>query len=29
MEMYYCKFCNKTIMMKLKSKHECSKSHLI
>ena len=26
--MYYCKFCNKTVTMKLKSKHECSKSHL-
>ena len=26
--MYYCKFCNKTVTMILKSKHECSKSHL-
>ena len=28
MELYYCKFCNITINMKLKTKHENTKSHL-
>ena len=28
MEVYYCKFCNKNINMKLKTKHDNTKSHL-
>ena len=28
MDVYYCKFCNKTIKMKIKTKHESTKSHL-
>ena len=28
METYYCKFCNKTMIMNSKSKHNYSKSHI-